>query len=342
MKHANRLPDETVPPAGVPRIAAIIAGVAVLTLLANAGAYALLKWKTPNVFDELAYAKWRLIDSPPPGTDSLILGDSSANQGVDPRVLEDRLGGGWINLGSVANQLTIDDAWMLDRYIQLHGPPRRVVVVHVYDMWRRRMDPASFAKLPLPWGFWDRMDPPLSPSLEQQAQIFVARYVPLYSSDVSLRHVLMQPWKVPSLGAPLRGDGFMPMEGARPEEVEVDFQEQAADLATRPPQITAASRAGLERMLELSEQHGFPLYIAFGPGYDKLAALAAHREYVTETRRLLQQIIDDHPRARLVLESPPPFPLSQLQNVEHLTVEGAHRYTMLLAERIEALEATGN
>src|SRR5207253_10129783 len=156
------LPREAVPPAGWPQILCVW----VLVCIIVAGINLTLQWSLNrfpiNSGHGLVQAKWNLLKRLPAPIDVLVLGDSSGNQGVVPQLLGAALGGTTINACTLADALIVNDAWMLDLYIRRLGPPKRVILVHVYDVWERDISYDVWAQIPLPWGFWSDLDPRLS------------------------------------------------------------------------------------------------------------------------------------------------------------------------------------
>lgn len=335
------LPEERLAPAARGAVAATWALVAVLVALANVGAVALLGAWTPNRGQELIRTKWEVLDGLPAGVGdrSLILGDSTGNQGVDPALMREALGGEWVNLCTVGQMLTAGDAWMLGRYVEEHGPPTRVVMVRIADVWPLKPDPQLIAAVPRPIGWWRHEQPAVDLGLRREVDVLLARYAPLYVSNQSLAFVIKTPWRLGEVYREVRADGFMPMRGQRPEEFEPDLAEWLRFLDQKEFRVSRINREALERVADLGERHGFDVYFAHGPAWDRLAADPRYRAWFAEAHAMLQAFAAEHPRFRLVFDAPQPFPYEQLQDVEHLTVEGAAVYSRRVAEAIAAIEA---
>ncbi|MFW6059409.1 MAG: hypothetical protein ACODAQ_04470, partial [Phycisphaeraceae bacterium] len=287
-------------------------------------------------FDHLLITKWQMLDARTQPVDALILGDSSGNQGVDPDILEDRVGGEWLNLCTVGNMLTVGSAWMLNDYVERFGPPDRILMIHVYEVWHRPAHPSAFARIPRPWGFWKEYDPPVHFSERQLVEIALARYVPLYAADVSLRQLIMHPRQTIAGRPEIRDDGFMPMHDPWPEEVRQDYEAQRRHVEESTFKASHPNRAGLDRLLELADRHDIEIYYAHGPTYDRLVEHEAFQRYFADVQAMLEQVEREHERFHLLFHEPQPFPIDQLQNVEHVTVEGAEVYTRRIAEAIAA------
>src|SRR5438128_2449200 len=131
----TRLPVEIAGPSTARRLIGTIGGVLALVALANTAALFVLSRHPVNHGYKVIGAKWELLREQERPVDWLVLGDSSGNQGVVPAVLSERLGGSSLNLCTVGDLLAVNDAWMLETYIGTVGAPRKVLMVHAYDIW---------------------------------------------------------------------------------------------------------------------------------------------------------------------------------------------------------------
>lgn len=333
------LPQEIIAPVRRRDILATWMTVALLTGLANLLAIYLIQAHSPNFFDRLLTTKWNMLDQRQAPADALILGDSSGNQGVDPAILGAEVGGDWLNLCTVGNMLTVGSAWMLGDYIERFGPPERVLLVNVYDIWGRPAHPSAFARMPRAWGFWWRYDPALHFSPRQLAELTLARYAPLYAADVSLRQMIMHPWATFNNHPEIRDNGFMPMHEPWQDHIQEDYLAHQQRLRESSFRVSTPNRNGLERLLELAATHDFDIYYAHGPTYGQLTQLESFQQHFAELQAMLESVEKQHERFHLLFHTPQPFPVEQLQNVEHLTVQGARPYTRRIADAIEAVES---
>lgn len=336
----NRLPNEHIRSVTLRRMIITIVSTAIVMVAINGVAIAVLRQFNPNRYMVISQSKWKLLNQlQEPGV-NLIVGDSSANQGVDPDVFREKLGGRWVNLGTMANLMLLDDTWMLQQYIDQHGPPTRLVMVHVPESFHRQVHGNAFAQVPLPWGYWNRVDPQVSFGAKQTVEIALARYVPLYASNQSLRTVIMHPDAVRLAQPPLRDDGFMPVISGNPDLVNVDANAPANKKLADKPAISALNEAALTRILELAEQHSFPVYLAYSPVYDQFWAHESTQTELTKLQRELQTIAARHPTLHLLLDEPMQFPLSDMADtVDHVIYSASKRYSSELAARIANIES---
>lgn len=327
-------PDERVPPSTSGRIALSAMLAVLVVVLANAAAGAALSRYTPNRFDRQLATKWRMLDHLAAPVDGLILGDSTGNQGVDPAALGSVAGGRWLNLCTVADMLIVSDAWMLDTYIQKHGTPKAVVLVHAADVWPRQPDPRPFSRLPRPWGYWRDMQPPLSFDGEQLWLAALTRYVPLYTATESLREMLVFPWRLPSTWAKFRDDGFMPYGVSKPAQVKRQAAKHIRELTEDGFGVAEVNRQALARVAALAEQHGFDVYWAPGSVTDLLLREPVYRDYFDQAQRTVDEVTAGSPRFHRLYDGPQGFPVEVMMDMEHLTPAGAEHYGQRIGERL--------
>ncbi|MEM6552995.1 MAG: hypothetical protein AAF750_12835 [Planctomycetota bacterium] len=344
----SRLPDEHIPESNLRGMGVVYGLAVVVVLLLNAGAYAFLQRMDANTFRVITEKKWELLNRLEVAGDSevsLILGDSSANQGLDPVVLSEAFGKRWVNLGTMANLMMLDGAWMLRQYIETNGPPSRVILMHTQDGYDREIHAGAFAQVPLPWQYWKDVRPRPPLGKVKVVELALARYLPLYSSNASLKLGLMYPWKVREMQPRLTADGFMPIATPSPEALTADVEAQTAALAAwveadpRPEVMRSVNRKALAEVMALASEHGFPVYFVHGPAYDGLTSARGYPERVTATAALMRELEAEHPGFRVVFKEPVVFPRADMaDSTEHVLAGAAARFTSMVAERIRVLE----
>lgn len=347
-------------PRATPRGVWFVLALTGLVLAAiNVGAGRALDRVGSNLGYSLMDQKWSLLREPgefDPRTVVLVLGDSSGNQGVDPVVLGEALGAGGqrprvLNLCTVGDALTIHDAWMLSEWIELHGPPGEVVVVHTYDIWHREADgrpvAATLAGVPIPLWEWPRLRPALRMSWERWAVLLTSRWTPLYARDTSLRDMLADPaetWRRLTTGAgtmwqTVDENGYLSTSQARPEAVDRDTRGHLWFLRARTDEPTRFrlsndNLAGLREVARLGQDHGFPVWLAAAPLHRGLWESPVMRAYHEDLQARLKQFDRRHPSLRIVLHEPVLFGPDQMQNADHVTETAATEYSRVLGEAI--------
>ena len=330
------LVGERVGPATARGIAVTLVGTLLLVLLANLPA----SWYLRNYIWQyrIVGSKWDALTNLQQPVETLILGDSSGMMGVVPEVLDQHLDSTSINLARHAAPVALEDAWMLDTYIQKFGAPRSVVLVYSFFSLAEEFKPAALASIPLSPGFWNRLDPPLPMSASDQMQVVARRYLPVYYASSTVARPLLTPWNAfrELEKVELRSNGFL-ASPADPESVDQTAAAHLQDLRTGPPwALSDCNRRGLQTLLANAENFGFPVYIAIGPVYQ---GLVGHPEFQTRFSDLRQSLADlaaGRPRALLVTPEPISFNREEMQNDVHLTRDSAPRYTARLARQILA------
>jgi hypothetical protein len=331
--HRVTVPVEAPPESSARSVAASIAGIVVVLLVANAVAGRVLGEYTANLGYALTARKWELLLDRSKPLEWLVLGDSTCNQGLDPHVLEQVLGADVLNLCTVASGLALDSAWMLDIAVDRLGPPEGVLLIHAFHVWERGFAEHSLARVPLDWGFWERLEPRLDLDLRQQLAAFVHRYLPLYSEHLSLARMLRAPWKTRTHFA-VDDRGFMAEESPNPASVDRDA-ERRLDAIAKQPRFAPSSenRRALAQIAGIADREGFPVYLANPPVYRGLAESPLFQRRHAEIAGMLEDLASRHANVHFV-DREFRFARTSMQNADHLVADAAARYTRELAGTI--------
>jgi hypothetical protein len=314
----------------------LVGAVFAFLLIANITAYVLLAWHPINRGNWLVHEKWKLLDRAP-DVDTLILGDSSCNQGVVPQVLDEKLGGRSLNLCTIGNALAVNDAWMLDDYLAKHPAPKRVIVVHVYDMWTRDADYTFvrlLGKIPRSFGFWNDMNPPVHLDMSDYEDLVSSKFLPLHSESTSLMTWIQSPREALHTHFQLDERGFMNVTTPAPKRVAENLKKHLRELADLPTIPTLPNQRALARLAELAEHHHIDMVFANSPMVDALWASPELQHYLAVERTALRQSLGPSPHVR-VLDGPPrTFSAIEMENVDHVVGAAATTFTEWLAQRI--------
>ncbi len=335
----DRLPQEV--PLSVTRGQVLISLVMALVCVAllNLGASRALDRFTTNRGYWLVHEKWNLLESLPDPVDWLILGDSSCNQGIMPDLISQALGGKAINLCTVGDMLAVNDAWMLNRHIERFGPPKHVIIAHVYDMWPRDLRALNrqplLAKVPLSWGYWRNSTPPLALTGEDERRLWVARYLPLWAENKTLTSWLRHPGVLWRRDLSMTPNGFMAYEKPNPANVRRESKAHIDSTHKRRFVLSKINRDALEHIRSLADQHGFEVFIAAGPLYQGMWRDDGFRRHFEAMMRALDSVAKKSPRMHVLLHDPVRFEAKQLENADHLVGPAAAEYTRKLIEAIQ-------
>ena len=343
------LPDDVPYSAGASAARISLTIPIVLCLVINA----LLIGHIDSPTDQTIKMKWSLLQHRPQSADHLVLGDSTGLHGVLPAQLGTELGGSWLNLCTNARMLVAHDAWMLQWYIKHYGPPAEVVVVHSLNAWRYSDDDSTYqlaSKVPLPWGYWRDMQPPLPATQAHLGEMFMTRHFPLYAQNKTIDTLLQKPVKkvLGRLGNNAEEDSPEPSASTKTADEALGFvslgdkpnrselQRELVQWQTMPPfELSAINREALSIMMRLSEQHHFRLYVVTGSICQSILDMEPGRRYAVGADEALAKLTAGHPTVSY-LRNIPPFPAEQMRDSDHVILSAARLYTSYLAREIRA------
>lgn len=332
----DRLPRERLREVSVKRMVLewLVAGCVVLVV--NAAAFAALDRYDPNRFRVQVAVKYELLRERGGEYDSLILGDSTPNQGIIPEMLDERVGGKWFNLSTVANMLTLSSAWMLEEYIETYGPPKQVIVSHVPDMWPRDVDPIVLSQAEYPITAFGSLNPPIDLKPQQMLRMAATRYVPLYSNNVSLSRLAMTPWKAEDLRGGFADDGFMVMH-KQEDGWRADLEKAKLEHLENRFDVSPINEKGMARIIELAQEHGFMVYLTTGSVSQGLAASPGYRRNFDAMMQRYRAWADSSDHLTLILPEPQVFPDEMMYDEDHVLESGAKQWTRRIADAILAV-----
>lgn len=339
----QQLPQEIVKPIKTKEFFLSLLGILIFVIFFNFAAKLYLKENTTNRAFWLIKEKWELLLQQKKPVDWLILGDSSCNQGVVPSILNERLNVSSINLCTIGDMLSLDNAWMLEKYIQRFGAPKNVLIVHVYDAWNREVNRSLLAKVPLNWGYWQQLQPQLDFGLRDTSQLFVEKYIPLYSENQSLAYSLKFPGEAfnRSQSFQLEEDGFMIWEKPNPEYVEAQRKMHIDFTRKNKFNLSSTNRKALEHIVNLAEKYDLNIYLANSPIYEKLYENQDFKAYFTNLQDTLDSYAAKSERVHYIRE-PITFPKEEMENADHLVYSAAKVYTDRLISQIKSIQKAKN
>ncbi len=280
--------------------------------------------------------KWELLLDLDRPVDILVLGDSSMNQGLDTDYIAETEQVSALNLATNGALISVNDVWMLERYLKDFGSPACVVVGHTFDIWQSNLSYPSVAQIPI------GLQPMLAAVSELPGddkdvlKLVVAKYFRAYSENKSLRQILMHPLSTDlSEEFQLSDSGFFAASQASPENVRKVSRRALTKIASRPFAPSQANKYSLERLVQLADEHGFRLYLVNGPIFHGLYAEPQVKEYLEGVNRFLSSYADKSEQVELIFAQPLTFGATEMQNPDHLVREAARRYTKALYENVD-------
>lgn len=333
-------PGELEHPVSWGQAARVVLGTLLLFVAANVVAGVFLGRFPMNRTSWIVQSKWELAATAGP-VDDVFVGDSSCNQAIAPRVWQDATGRMALNLCTIGDFGLVDDVWLLEAYLAHHSAPQRVVVQHVYDVWRRPLARTLVAEVPRRWGFWSGGALPVELSLDELRQVALLRYVPVFGKRESIQMALTRVVRARRPGVlleppfELERDGFMPWAEAAPARVRRDAERHRAAMQEHPPSLSADNQRALRALNELAQRYRFEVTIVPSPVFDGLAAEPAYRRYFEAQLDLVAQAVAGLPQVKLQRPQRT-FAAEQMENVDHVVGDAAADFTAWLAAQARA------
>ena len=337
------LPEEVIQPVRPRQLWVTWLAVLAVVLLCNFVVVPRLLVGGRNLAGWIIGHKWRLLMGLNHPVDDLVLGDSSCNQGINPVALAGALGDQRaINLCTIGDMLALNDAWMLQTYIKRFGAPKRVVIVHVYDIWSRDFNWARVGSIPLGLTTIRQLRPQVRLQRWQLRSYIESRYFPLYSNNLSLQ-ARLRPGdpNLRNAAGPRHIDslGFLADTVAFPDSVELDLKRHLEFLGQESFSLSPDNARALARIAGLAKEHGFEVYLASAPVVQQLADAPSFRHYLSQVQKALATATGEGSPVHLVFDQPMAFAAGEMQNADHLVLSAANSYTEELARRIKRIEA---
>lgn len=276
------------------------------------------------------------LDEP---VETLILGDSSCRHGVDPEVLDVELGTRSLNFCSLGNAAVINSAWQLETYIERHGAPRRVILIQVHDVWKRNMQLPLIARIPLAWGFWERLRASWSLSPDQMKEVFLSLHIPVYSQDKTVTELLKYPWRLRDRRLWFTPRGFSPIEKANPRRAARDAASHLNRTVRGGWRLSDQNRLAIGAMMDMADDLGFDLYIGNSPQLEGMLSNPKFGRYYEKGQRALRELVDASPRTHLILSPPAEYGPGQMENSDHIAAEVVPDFTRRIAADVAARES---
>lgn len=303
-----------------------------LVLLINMAFFFYLKKYNPNKAYALIAHKWNKVFETSYKENWLILGDSSGNQGVDAQQFEKAGKGKALNLCTIADMLVVNDLWMLEKYIAQHDTPKKLLLVHTYDIWHRSNFPLGYmAQIPL--------------SLQQDSSLsmrtlalpdwkkYLMNYFPLNYQRSSIAYLLQHPsqWLETSFEADQYG--FEHRKEANIAAVLQDCEEHLIFVKSNRFEVSHQNRQALERLAAIAHQHHIQVYLSNAPIYEKLYQDEKFQVYYQDMQYFLSDFCQTN-NWRYINAPPMTFLAQEMENADHLNLKAARRFTTHLIQEI--------
>ena len=338
----NDLPMESTDQAQGKGIRGLLVILLTMFVLANTWIWFLFNPRPINRGHWIVQEKWRMLRELEAPVDWLIVGDSSCGHGIDPRIVESRLGGRAINLCTVGSMIALEGAWMIEVYLERFGNPRGIIVGHAYDVWSRTDRELRGAL----WlansraSFWNGLSPSAALDLDESLSLWISPWIPLYSQARSVEELIV------SRGQVLKRENFViepggltPAAGPDAAGVRRDSRLHLARVEGQVPSISKANDAALDAMVRSSRFGPTPIWLVNAPLHEGLWSEAEFRRYFGILQDELADRIAGEEHASLLLVEPLLFPAARMQNSDHVAPEAVSDYSVAIVEAMLASRA---
>lgn len=323
------LPSE-ITPNPVPHARKIVAWALALLLVFDVAAYHYLKHFSPNKGYFIAQQKWELLNQKKQAVDWLFVGDSSGNQGINTKQFAEAKNASALNLCTIGSMGLQDDLLMLNTLIERDQIPKHVVMVHVYDVWYRTTNAQAYALLPTStlWAI---------PSLSTAEKLGIAanKYAPLYAQNTSLQKVLLEPGRY-AFKAPATFDesGFMASTHADTAALARDLAYHQQLLAKKSLLPSAENMATFCSIVQLADAHNIKLHVVNAPVYQELAQEPNWQKATRAISDSLRKGCTSSAGLGWHLTNPFVLEATYMESTDHVTTDGAARYTEWLTKEL--------
>jgi hypothetical protein len=339
---ASPLPEDKLPVTSRKRVAVIWVSTALFIIVLNALVTTWLNKTVPNAGYRRIRQKWAMLHGLNQPVDTLILGDSSGAQGLDPEVLSKTLGGKGVNLCTIGDMTVVNSAAMLDDYVHKYGAPKRAVIVSVFDIWPRVMSGYAFGQTPLSTSSPDIAWYSRHGDTGFKEEVFLARDVKLFSESKSLLENLKETIKpAKNQGPGPRPDGFSVSLKPDHNQLMRDVRDHLDTAGAMDTSVSEDNAAAAEHILALGRQYHFPVYFVNAPISEDVMRDPAFLKGYQATMQNVQAELSKN-GGSVVLPEPMQFADHFMDNVDHLTYEGAELYSARVATELKGLEAPGH
>lgn len=315
----------------------VIFGLFVINLIA----IVYLNYDNLNLGQVIVSEKWKLLSGTGGGLDYLILGDSSANSGFDPAFVDETYDLHGLNLATVGLFGFVDDLWMLETYIEVHGVPEVVIIATTYDVGYRDVDVKSLLgtyAIPVD-ALLAHTDIARQLSFLDLVNIYQSRLFPLYYRRDTLAYVIRQAqdngFKIFNNHPNYNQFGFLSDDPNihRDLDIEVDAIVDLIKAGEILPEFSESNRNAILSLVSLAEEHDFSLYFINGPSYSGFDNNKNVKQFRQEYTAAYQELIGGSPNAVYI---PEVFSMSaeQMTNLDHIVGTASPDYTQAVVSKI--------
>ena len=335
---AREIPPETT----AKNLISLVVWVLGILCLLNLGLVIYFENAMPNYGYSRVRNKWNMLLDLEDPVDWLILGDSSAHHSVVPGIFRESLSESAINLGTIGELMVVNDAWMLETYIEKFGAPKHVVIVRSYFNWGDGFNISAIEQIPVQWDRLQKFQPSTNFTPVEKSRFFVTRNFPLYSQNLSLGGMIKNPWNLfRAKETEYLKDGFQDGYSANPENVRQQADIFLKGMSQNPKfHLSEINQKAIEHIGYLGTIYDFDVFIVNGPIYEGLYPTPPFNIYFSQMHHELAQYTARYSKVHFLMGEPMTFPATEMEAAVHVSQTGAYSYTQRIIADITDLNSS--
>jgi hypothetical protein len=271
--------------------------------------------------------------------DVIIFGDSVVNSAINPHQIEAETGLTAVNLARNAEWVYYNDVWMLERYIEKFGPPKYIIMGHVYRLPPHRFDPmVQLGSISHPYGFsWysKYLHPNLT--LDDKLNIITRRLFPLYFRKETTYTIIENLLFLHNPIPPSKLNSVLESKGFNSSHTTIDIEYVEADAMSDPInkdyQFITDNLRVIDIFLDIIDTYRIQTYVFVTP-VNRILGSRKPFQPATYTQRefwhmksLEYDMLHFNPEIPL-------FESEHMYNSDHLNIYGSEIYTQYLIDWI--------
>lgn len=281
-------------------------------------------------------SKWELLYRLEDPVDVLILGDSVALSGIDPKVIKDETGLQAINLAINGRWVYYQDIWALEYYLKKFGVPKAIIWGHTYEVPSLKFNAVDmFSSSTYPYEFALASDyTQLKLKDEDLNTIRLRRLFPLYFRDDTSEDIVSALLSLKNPIEPWEEDyaGFMRSQPVPLDVVEKRIQDEKARVRDRY-NIREEHQVALLTLFDIVEAYQIPTYTFITPVHDSIGTDEKFLSSIREQRQFLYEMSLLYDMVTYNAEVPT-YDATLMFDGHHLDINGAAIYTQYLVDWI--------
>ena len=291
--------------------------------------------------------------------DLIILGDSSANFGIDAVQLGLTTRLSCYNFATMANLTMAGNYFILKEYLKHNQGPKALILMATVDSWSRNSTVSNvvgslsmnftfslpdiflnqkinkterktffneFAKNILPAQRYRYEIDRILKGKDSLLKLFANR------QDITIKNLLLKSKGNYSTYIHKR---LLKNKNDRIQDLKDDFIDQLSFMTVAQAESSQLNYIYLTKIINLAEEKEIKIFLVMTPVFDKIIEREEAKKYINSYKKFLHLIENNFRLVKIIIENPYPVDISRLShNVDHLNETGAREFAVFLGKRI--------